>query len=172
MLRIAQLVADHQGGHGGTGRRMGLKTPSPERGVPVRVRLPAPPLVTQINSGCSEMKWRPISEAELWDLMNAGSAAMSSREQRLWEAIRIEPEKWQQHPYGDGGGGFWAVGVLGRYVIWYNDIEDGFNTSRFKSYGSIDEYWCNQDKLEWTIRGILKSIDGDLSSTPQADLKS
>ena len=113
------------------------------------------------------MSRRRRSEAELWDLVNAAVAEMSPRERRLWEAIRIEPEKWNQHPYGDAveGGGFWAVGLLGRTVVWYNDIEGGFNTSRFKSYGSIDEYWCNQDKLQWTIKGLLKSLDGDLQST-------
>jgi hypothetical protein len=95
--------------------------------------------------------------------MNDARAAMSVREQRFWEAIRIEPEKWLQ-PYGDGGSGFWAVGIIGRTVVWYNDIEGGFNTSKFSSFGSIDEYWCNQDELQWTVKGILKWLDGDLKS--------
>ena len=54
---------------------------------------------------------------------------MSQEEMRLWEAIRIQPVKWQQDPYGIQGGGFWVVGIIGSTVIWYNDIEEGFNRS-------------------------------------------
>ena len=28
-------------------------------------------------------------------------------------------------------GVFWVVGLIGRTVIWYNDIEEGFNRSAF-----------------------------------------
>jgi hypothetical protein len=39
---------------------------------------------------------------------------MNPVEERIWEVIKITPEKWQQRPYGDAGGGFWAVGLIGR----------------------------------------------------------
>ena len=31
---------------------------------------------------------------------------MNAPQRRFWEAIRIMPEKWMQHPYGDAGNGF------------------------------------------------------------------
>lgn len=77
----------------------------------------------------------------------------------LWNAIRIEPEKWQQHPYGDEGRGFWAVGLIGRTVLWYNDRENGFNRSQFTVYGTIDDYWCNQDELETTLQYLVTSLE-------------
>ena len=45
-------------------------------------------------------------------------------------------------------------------VIWYNDIEDGFNVSRFEIQGRIpdDEYWCNQDPLRWALAGLEASL--------------
>ncbi len=49
---------------------------------------------------------------------------------------------------GDEGGGFWAVGLIGRNVIWYNDIEGGFNISSFTTFGSIGAYYCNQGSLQ------------------------
>lgn len=61
--------------------------------------------------------------------------------------IRIEPEKWEEKEYGEEGGGFWVVGICGRRVIWYNDIEEGFNISTYHTYGQIDEYRCNQYEL-------------------------
>ncbi len=84
---------------------------------------------------------------------------MEPAEQRLWEAIRIEPERWQQHPYGDPGEGFWAVAIVGKTVLWYNDIEEGFNRSRYDRYGTIEDYWCNQDELEIAMRYLVSALE-------------
>lgn len=104
-------------------------------------------------------EWVPITETALRDRIAQGEARMSPTQRRLWEAIRIEPEKWQQHPYGDVGKGFWVVALVGRMVIWYNDIEEGFNRSNYVMYGQIDDYWCNQDELELTIEYLVGSLE-------------
>lgn len=78
---------------------------------------------------------------------------------RLWALIQIEPAKWQQHPWGNEGGGFWVVGLLGRQVLWYNDIEDGFNISRYTTFGTIDEYWCNQDELHHVMYSLRRQLN-------------
>lgn len=105
-----------------------------------------------------EMTWSPMTEEEIWSVLNSALESMSLPQRRLWDSIRIIPEKWQQHPYGDKGGGFWAVAIIGRVVVWYNDIEEGFNRSKYTTYGEIDEYYCDQDELEWTIQHILNEI--------------
>lgn len=102
--------------------------------------------------------WVPISEDDLLARISHGYARMTQAQQRLWEAIRISPEKWQQHPYGDAGCGFWAVGLLGRTVIWYNDLEDGFNRSVYSTYGLIDDYWRNDDELDVTIQFLANAL--------------
>tara|TARA_R110002096_G_scaffold44524_1_gene119675 strand:- start:45102 stop:46316 length:1215 start_codon:yes stop_codon:yes gene_type:complete len=68
-----------------------------------------------------------------------------------WEQIRIQPEKWKCNPWGDAGGGFWAVAIEDGKVLWYNDIEDGFNWSPFREHGVIDEYWCNQNDFDFIL---------------------
>ena len=83
---------------------------------------------------------------------------MSIEQRRLWDVVQIVPEKWKQDPWGNLGGGFWAVGIIGKKVIYYNDIEDGFNRSVFSIYGKIDEYWCNQDELEWAVQYLINEI--------------
>src|ERR1700743_1150278 len=100
-----------------------------------------------------------MTEEEIWDLINAAEARMTVRQSRFWDAIKILPEKWAQYPYGDHDDGFWAVALLGRRVIWYNNIEDGFNRSRYTSYGTIDEYWCNRDPLELTVQHLLTATE-------------
>jgi hypothetical protein len=109
--------------------------------------------------------WEPISEVALLARISQGYARMTQAQQRLWNAIRINPEKWQQHPYGDAGGGFWTVGLVGRTAIWYNDLEDGFNRSVYCTYGLIDDYWCNQDELDVTVEYLANALSGgqDLS---------
>ena len=112
------------------------------------------------NVGHLDMiEWEPISIDVLRARIDQGCARMTPAQLRLWEAIRIEPEKWQQHPYGDQGKGFWAVGLIGRTVVWFNDIEDGFNRSRFTEYGTIEQYWCNHDELEISVQYILNALE-------------
>lgn len=102
--------------------------------------------------------WQPISEAALAKRMRQGCNRMSEASRRIWEAVRIPPEKWAQHPYGDAGAGFWVVGLVGRTAIWYNDIEDGFNRSAYSTYGVLDDYWCNQDELEVTVQYLANAL--------------
>jgi hypothetical protein len=106
------------------------------------------------------VEWEPISEQALLDRVSQGCAAMSEASRRLWDAVRIPPEKWKQHPYGDTGNGFWVVGLVGRTAIWFNDIEDGFNRSVYSTYGVIEDYWCNQDELNVTIDYLANALAG------------
>ena len=76
----------------------------------------------------------------------------------FWNLIKIEPQKWQEKEYGEEGGGFWVVAIFGNEVIYYNDIEEGFNVSPYEIYGHIKEYWCNQSELNWTIIGLYERI--------------
>src|SRR5438034_11474563 len=107
-------------------------------------------------------EWNPITEEALRGRIAQGVACMSPSQLRLWEAIRMDPEKWQQRPYGDTGKGFWAVALIGRTVIWYNDIEEGFNRSSYSVYGTIDDYLCSQDELELTMQFLLNALKQDV----------
>jgi hypothetical protein len=66
------------------------------------------------------MSLPPFDEAELWDVINRDVREMSGPQRKLWEAIQLPPRRWQQHPWGDASGGFWAVAILGQTV---NEIE-------------------------------------------------
>jgi hypothetical protein len=103
--------------------------------------------------------WQPISNDDLQREIDHGVAQMTPEQLNLWNAIQVPPLKWALHPWGDLGGGFWVVAILGQTVVWYNDIEDGFNRSAYSSAGTIDEYWCNQDELQWTIGHVLRELE-------------
>jgi len=97
--------------------------------------------------------WQPIASDELRAQIDLSLSEAPEELHRLHQLVQIEPEKWALSPWGDEGGGFWVVAVFGRFVIWYNDIEEGFNVSPFKRWGVIEEYACEQLKLHhWLSR--------------------
>jgi len=103
-------------------------------------------------------------------MMNKSYLRMTTQKKWLWEAIRVNPVKWQQGPYGNEGNGFWVVGIIGDTVVWFNDIEDGFNISKYTEFGKIDEYWCDQDELEHTIQKFING-DGTRTRAPSQPLE-
>ncbi|WP_444930920.1 hypothetical protein ACJJIF_03810 [Microbulbifer sp. SSSA002] len=102
--------------------------------------------------------WKPIDEVEILQKTENARWLLEGIPKDFWKLIRLDhPEKWSQHPWGDEGNGFWVVGVMGNRCIYYNDIEDGFNISMFKSWGTIEEYYCNQLGLHELITSIVES---------------
>jgi hypothetical protein len=105
------------------------------------------------------MNWTPINREELTGLISAATADLDAPSRRFWELICVPPAKWKLSPWGDLGGGFWIVAILGTNVIWYNDIEDGFNISRFDTVGVIAEYFCNHDELQHSVHSLRRYIE-------------
>ncbi|SPE31508.1 conserved hypothetical protein [Burkholderiales bacterium] len=85
---------------------------------------------------------------------------MTDSQKRLWHAVVIEPVKWEQHSFGDEGGGFWVVAIVGTSVLWYNDREEGFNRSSYSDFGRIDEYFCNHDELDVALEYLKNVLQG------------
>jgi hypothetical protein len=103
------------------------------------------------------MAWTPIRLDTLSDMIDRDLAECSEAQRAFFHSVAIEPQKWRQTPYGDEGGGFWAVAICGNRVLWFNDIEGGFNVSTFAVPGEIPggEYWCNQDPLAWALPRLI-----------------
>ncbi|MEO1675926.1 MAG: hypothetical protein AAFR72_10960, partial [Pseudomonadota bacterium] len=55
--------------------------------------------------------------------------------------------------------GFWVVGIIGQTVLWYNDIEEGFNHSKYSNFGTIDDYWCDQNNFEYALKFLKVFAD-------------
>jgi hypothetical protein len=95
------------------------------------------------------MTWHPIQLDDLGAMISRELAECSEEQRAFFERVAVAPKKWQS-PYGDDGGGFWVVAIHRDRVLWYNDIEDGFNVSTFEVQGEIPEHedWCNDDPLK------------------------
>ncbi len=107
-----------------------------------------------------EQTWEPISESDLVSLIAEAEARMEPSLLAHWRRVRVRPVKWPLTPWGDLGGGFWVVAVIGRECVWYNDIEDGFNASRYDVAGRIMDYWCNQGSLDDCLRDTVEGTGG------------
>jgi len=105
------------------------------------------------------MTWNPISKEELLGEVQKGAAQMTDEQLAFWKQIVISPKKWKESEHGKEGNGFWAVALHQNYVIWYNDIEEGFNISLFSKKGIINEYAAEQDELQWTLGKFIKLLD-------------
>lgn len=109
-------------------------------------------------------KWNPISKSELLEEIQKTENELNGELDNFWQLIKIEPEKWQEPEFGNEGGGFWVIAICGKKIIWYNDIEEGFNISVYKEYRKIEGYYCNQDELNWSVIRLndLIKFGGDI----------
>lgn len=96
--------------------------------------------------------WQPISIEELLINIKKYEINLKNEQLKFWHLIKIQPKKWQEKTYGSEGGGFWVVGVCGQQIIWYNDIEEGFNISNYSNYGEIAEYGCDQNEIDIAVK--------------------
>ena len=103
-------------------------------------------------------EWEPISLNELYEEIINTETDLCGDLWNFWQLIKIDPEKWSEKKFGKEGNGFWVVAICGRKVIWYNDIEEGFNISDYKTYGQIEGYYCNQDNLIWVVTRLFDLI--------------
>ena len=111
-------------------------------------------------------EWEPISLSELFNEIEKTEKDLDGELKNFWNLIKIDPIKWEEKEYGEMGGGFWVVAICGNKVMWYNDIEEGFNISDYKTFGKIEYYSCNQDDLIWSLTKLFdllkfgREIDG------------
>ena len=104
--------------------------------------------------------WTPASKDTIeknieWcnDILNLKPACL-----KVWDYVKIRPEKWIEKTMGEQGSGFWVVGIIGKTVIYYNDIEEGYNLSAFTNYGEIDNYYPNQMELHEMVESLYFEI--------------
>jgi hypothetical protein len=81
------------------------------------------------------MNWEPISRESLEEIVAKELVDATPEERALFSRTAVTPSKWRLSPWGDAGGGFWVVAVMDDRVLWYNDIEEGFNVSHFTAMG-------------------------------------
>ncbi len=103
-------------------------------------------------------EWKPISMSELYDEIQKTELDLNGELSNFWDLIQVNPSKWNESTYGKEGNGFWVIAICGQHIIWYNDIEEGFNISTYHIYGEINEYRCNQDELSCAVERLFSLV--------------
>src|SRR5678815_3721764 len=101
--------------------------------------------------------WQPatvdqVNEIVARDLKNCDSAQLVA-----FETYRVKPFTAPIMRYGE----LESVVVVARkgdQVIYYEDVEDGFNVSPINQYGEILKHWCNQDELRYALNAWLDGL--------------
>ncbi|WP_282628984.1 hypothetical protein [Empedobacter sedimenti] len=104
------------------------------------------------------MDWTPISLKELNTIIETSVAVMDTEVLSFWNSIKIVPEKRQAPTYSDNDY-FWVVGKTEKYIIYYNDIEEGFNISLENNLSYIEVTSAEQDELHFSLIKLLKNYE-------------
>jgi len=102
--------------------------------------------------------WSPVEKSWIENDIENQYWLLDEAEQNFWNLIKISPQKWQLSPTGDLGGGFFVVAIFGNQVLYFNDIEDGYNISAFSEFGVISDYFCNQNELHHSINYLYSLV--------------
>lgn len=103
----------------------------------------------------------PLSEAKLYDLLLKEEAKLRPRADRMWELVKIEPERWDAPVYGSGSASFWVVGIIGKRVLWYNEFEGEFTMSSFETYGDIADEHLAGSELCVYMEDLIRHVEGE-----------
>jgi len=95
-------------------------------------------------------EWQPATIEYVKELVARDLSDCDEEQSSLFKRCAVDPYPAPIIRYGNSG----TVVVVARdrdEVIYYEDIEEGFNVSPVGSTGEILEHWCNQDELKFAL---------------------
>jgi hypothetical protein len=102
------------------------------------------------------MDWKPATMDEVKDILKAELKECNSEQLANFRQHAIEPHFAPIVRYGITGN----VVVVARKsdeVIYWEDIEEGFNISLVSPDGRVLEHWCNKDELGVALDRLIQS---------------
>ncbi len=107
------------------------------------------------------MEWKPAGVEEVKNIVTADLADCDEEQLAMFRRYAVEPHVTPILRYGEMETVV-VVARKGEEVIYWEDIEEGFNVSPIAKDGRILEHWCNQDELRHALNSW---IDGRKRST-------
>ena len=105
-------------------------------------------------------QWMPISRPDFESLFHEELEHCFPEERALFERSRVDLER---RPFATRTclDTAFVVAWHRDEIMYYNDVEGGFNTSPVNEDGSIVHYWCNQDTLQAALHTWLRQDQAD-----------
>jgi hypothetical protein len=111
-----------------------------------------PSVVQKCNKAL--MAWKPATVEEVQKIVQNDLTHCSDEQIALFEKCKIAPTTFPIVRYGR----LETVVVIaqkGQEVMYWEDVEEGFNISPLSSDRQIREHWCNQDELGFALNRWL-----------------
>jgi hypothetical protein len=94
--------------------------------------------------------WKPVTRDQLEDLAEKELAECTPEQRRVFERYKVP----LRHAPIERNGKIEQVFVVAQKVnevMYYEDVEEGFNFSSLDSEGHILQHWCNQHELKYAL---------------------
>ncbi|MBS7332545.1 MAG: hypothetical protein KIG88_02980 [Weeksellaceae bacterium] len=100
--------------------------------------------------------WTALKKGDLMMEIFMAEQNLDQEYVSFWERIKINPVIWHCDDVIEDN--FWVVAQHENYIIWYNDIEEGFCISKFKTEGKIQQYTASKNELNAVIQLFLQQF--------------
>lgn len=94
--------------------------------------------------------WRPITADEMQSLIDEPLKDCTPEQREIFDRYRVALRPTPLERYGQLETVF-VVAQRGNEVMYYEDVEDGFNFSPLTADGRVAQHWCNQDELKYAL---------------------
>jgi hypothetical protein len=99
--------------------------------------------------------WQPATIEEVNEIVARDLKDCDAEQLAAFNKYRIEPFSAPIGRYGNVESVV-VVARKGDQVIYYEDVEDGFNVSPLSPDGQILEHWCNDHELRFALNAWIK----------------
>jgi len=101
------------------------------------------------------MAWRPATIEEVRQIVEEPLEQCDDEQLAVFDGYAVEPYAAPILRYGEMEAAV-VVARRGNEVIYWEDIEEGFNLSALSSDGRILEHWCNHDELRFALNAWIE----------------
>jgi hypothetical protein len=101
------------------------------------------------------MEWLPASIEDVKAIVAEDLRGCDPEQIATWNRYTVEPFLAPIVRYGEMES-LVVVARRGNDVIYWEDIEDGFNVSPIAGDGRILEHWCNHDELKHALNAWIE----------------
>jgi hypothetical protein len=101
------------------------------------------------------MNWNPPTADAVKEIIQADLATCNDQQTAMFERYAVEPYLAPILRYGEMERVF-VVARKGDEVIYWEDVEGGFNLSTVSSDGKILQHFCNQDELRFALNAWIE----------------
>jgi hypothetical protein len=98
--------------------------------------------------------WQPATIEEVSQIVARDLKDCDAGQLAVFDKYRVEPFSAPIVRYGQTESVV-VVARNGDQVIYYEDVEDGFNVSPISPDGRVLEHWCNQDELRFALNAWI-----------------